>query len=320
MNSVNWPAVEQAVQEHLAAHYDLRGRLTRLPGENLNYRVRSKDEEQFVCKIIEQGTPGLAAADEQRLLAAARTGGFPAELPYIQKTNTRKYETGITIPLKGVWTLRLMNYVHGTVLENQSDISIKTLKNTGEMLARFDRALTGFDHPSLHRTHRWDLAAAGRHREHLALIEKPAHRDLAVWAFQRWDAVRDELPALPRQVIHGDANPENLLTDGETITGLVDFGDSLFNPRVCEPAICIAYLMMGRDDPLAAAAAVVDGYASVIDLDPVERAVLLPLACGRLGVSVCVAAYRRTIDPGNANWFVSLAPALRLLEQLRETA
>ena len=320
MDSVNWPAVEQAVLKGLAEHYGLAGRLDRLAGENLNYRLTLKDERQFVCKIIEQAHPGIAADVEQAVLEAARRGGFPAELPDIRKTNKQNYETGIELPLNGVWSMRVMNYVHGSVLENLSDISVKLLENCGKTLARFDRALAGFDHPSLHRTHRWDLAEAGRQRRHLSRIENPAQRDLVGWAFERWQSVRAELPALPRQVIHGDVNPENLLVEGDDVTGLVDFGDCLFTARVCEPAIGIAYLMMGREDPLAVAESVIDGYTSVIDLAPAERAVLLPLACGRLAVTVCMASYRQTLDPGNANWFVSLAPALRLLEQLRAHA
>jgi Ser/Thr protein kinase RdoA (MazF antagonist) len=315
---VNWPAVEQAVLDCLAEHYGLAGRLERLAGENLNYRLTLKDEQKFVCKIIEQGNPGIAAEVEQSVLGAARAGGFPADLPYIQKTNTRNYDTGINIPINGVWRIRVMHYVRGIVLETVSDISANMLKNTGKTLARFDAALAGFDHPSLHRTHRWNLAEAGRQRRHLGLIEDSARRALVSWGFERWQAVREVLDELPRQVIHGDANPENLLLDGERITGMVDLGDCLFTARACDPAICIAYLMMGREDPLAAAAAVLEGYESVIALEAAERKVLLPLACGRLAVTVCMATYRQTLAPGNANWFVSLAPALRLLEKLRE--
>jgi Ser/Thr protein kinase RdoA (MazF antagonist) len=317
---VNPSAIEQAVLRGLAEHYGLHGRLHRLAGENLNFLLTTNDEQKFVCKVVEQDSQETAAEVEHALLEAARTGGFPAELPYIHKTNTQKYETGINIPMKGVWSMRLMNFVHGTLLENLTDISIKLLENTGRALAGFDRALAGFDHPALHRTHHWDLAAADRHRDRIGLIGDAAQRSLVNWAFERWSEARAVLPALPQQVIHGDANTENLLAEGDAITGLVDLGDCLYGARVCDPAICIAYLMMGRDDPLAVARTVVAGYDSVVELAPAEHEVLLPLACGRLAVTVCMATHRRTIDPGNDNWFVSLAPALRLLEQLRETA
>ncbi len=318
MNPAKPSPVEQAVLENLARHYGLAGRLERLAGENLNFLLTTKDEQKFVCKIVEENSQETAAEVEHALLNAARSGGFKADLPYIRKTNTGKFETGIKIPVNGTWSMRLMSFVRGTILEKLPDISIKLLKNAGRTLALFDRALEGFDHPALHRTHHWDLSEAGRHRDRLGLIAEPEQRDLAAWGFERWEEARAVLADLPQQVIHGDANTENLLAEGGAITGLVDLGDCLYTARACEPAIAIAYLAMGRDDPLAAARAVVEGYTEVIDLEPAEREVLLPLACGRLSMSVCMAAYRQGVDPDNDNWFVSLAPALRLLGQLRD--
>lgn len=318
MNPANPSPLEQAVLENLARHYGLAGSLERLAGENLNFLLTTKDEQKFVCKIVEENSQETAAEVEHALLSAARSGGFTADLPYIRKTNTEKYETGINIPLNGVWSMRLMGFVRGTILEKLPDISLKLLQNAGRTLASFDRALEDFDHPALHRTHHWDVSRAGRHRDRMALIADPAQRALVGWAFERWQEAREVLDGLPQQVIHGDANTENLLAEDDEVTGLVDLGDCLFTARACEPAIAIAYLMMGRDDPLAAARAVIGGYTEVIDLGPGEREVLLPLACGRLAMTVCMAAYRQGVDPRNDNWFVSLAPALRLLGQLED--
>ena len=41
----------------------------------------------------------------------------------------------------------------------------------------------------------------------------------------------------------------NILVRGDRVTGLVDFGDSCFNPAVCDLAICLSYVMMGQDNP-----------------------------------------------------------------------
>jgi hydroxylysine kinase len=122
---------------------------------------------------------------------------------------------------------------------------------------------------------------------------------------------------LPWQFIHGDGNPENIrMMDGRVI-GLLDFGDSCYNPTVCELAICLAYQMMDQADPGAAAEPVIAGYQSLRPLSTPEKAVLEPLVCGRLAVSLSVAAERRQIDESNTNWFVSEAPAWHLLARLR---
>ncbi|MGH8035320.1 MAG: phosphotransferase, partial [Lysobacterales bacterium] len=101
------------------------------------------------------------------------------------------------------------------------------------------------------------------------------------------------------------------------VSGLLDFGDSCFNPAVCELAICLAYQMMGQADPWAVAKAVIAGYESLRPLSVEEKAVLRHLVCGRLAVTLCVATERHQIDADNTNWFVSEAPAWELIAKLR---
>jgi len=106
--------------------------------------------------------------------------------------------------------------------------------------------------------------------------------------------------------------------EGDRVVGLVDFGDSCFNPTICELGVCLPYMMMGREDPLHIAADIVAGYHQASPLSRQERAVLLPLICGRLAVSVSVAADRRRIDPDHLNWFDGDAEAWSLLQYLFE--
>ena len=108
MESNNQPGAEQAALDCLRRDYGLDGRLERLSGENLNFLLTTKDEQKFVIKITEAGSQETPAEVEHAVLEAARAGGFPAGLPYIQKTNKGFYETRIELHMKGIWTLRLM--------------------------------------------------------------------------------------------------------------------------------------------------------------------------------------------------------------------
>jgi Ser/Thr protein kinase RdoA (MazF antagonist) len=309
-------AVEKAIGEWLFRYYGLEGRLERLGGENLNYLLVTLQGEKFVFKAVDDDSAEESAAMEFELLEHARKAGFPLELPYIIKNYKGNIYSRINFPINGDYQARVISFVDGNMLEKYSDISSNLLRNTGKCLAMFDRAIAGFDHPAVHRGHQWELTRAGRHRDKLDLISDPGTRQLADWAFDIWEAVKDTLPDLPQQVIHGDANKENILADSERVTGLVDFGDVCYNARVCELAICLAYMMMDRDDPMAAAAHVIAGYVEEGELFEDELAVLLPLVCGRLAVTVCMASSRLAVDPDNPNWFVSLEPAARLLRTL----
>ena len=179
-------AVEKAIHECLAENCGIEGSLQRLPGENLNYLVTSKDEEKFVLKVVDEHMPAEVVEMETELLEHAKTAGFSLDLPYIHRNYKGKIESGIKIHTKEGKQLRIIEYIRGTGLEKLCDISTKLLKNTGKTLAEFDRAIESFDHPAAHRSHRWNLAEAGQHVDKIALLENEDHRENVAWAFELW--------------------------------------------------------------------------------------------------------------------------------------
>jgi Ser/Thr protein kinase RdoA (MazF antagonist) len=313
-------STSEIVLQAMREHYAIEGSLSRLPGENLNYLVQTKTGEKYIAKIAGEEMPAELVDMEQAALQHAVRARLQLLLPQIIVNKFGNYETGINILNKSINRLRLLHYIDGTNLSEIADISTLLRFNLGKTLACFDQAMAGFDHPAAHRRHRWDLAAAGQHRAKTAWLADPEKRTLLSWAFaQIANCISPVLASLPWQFIHGDANPENIRVTGDRVVGLLDFGDSCYNPAVCDLAICLAYQMMDQADPRAAAAPVIAGYESVRPLTGSERRVLLPLVCGRLAVTISVAIERRRIDADNANWFVSENPAWRLLLYLKSS-
>lgn len=315
---MNSKSVEAKIGEVMFRYYGLEGDLFRLGGENLNYRLTTPAGERYVLKIVGDNCTPESADLELKLLEHARNAHFPIRLPFIIKNYKKQTETRIKLPVSGLHRLRVISFIDGNVLEDRRDISSFLLKNVGKSLALFDKAIEDFDHPAAHLEHDWELVHAGRHRDKLRFIDDLELREQVAWAFDLWQDVQDRLPNLPHQLIHGDANKENILVEGDCVVGLVDFGDACYNPRICELAVCLAYLMMDRDDPMSAAESVIVAYAEEVELNEEELAVLFPLVCGRLAMSICMATSRRSESPENTNWFVSLEPATRLLRQLHD--
>jgi Ser/Thr protein kinase RdoA (MazF antagonist) len=295
--------IEQAAAACLADHYGIEGRLARLPGENLNFRVEQADGHRWVLKIVDQHMPSEVVAMESAALKHAAKAGLDLQLPQIIENKYGNIETGINIHIKGVWRARLIEFLNGKDLSSITDISDLLLQNVGKTLAIYNRAMRGFDHPAAHRVHRWNLVEALQHEGAVDHMLEPARRELLAWAFGGFRQIRPQLDRLPWQFIHGDAHDENLLVQGERISGLVDFGDAGYNPIACELAISLTYLMMRRPDPFEPARLVLDGYQQVSPLSDEELIVLYPLICARLAVTVTVSTGRRAIDPDNPNWF-----------------
>jgi len=289
----------------------------RLPGENRNFLVRGDDGRTFIVKIAGHEVSSEVIDMEFAALRYASNMRTKLQLPEIVENKYGHLETGINLHNKYCRRLRILNYIEGENLSDLSDISDDLQQDLGESLAEFDVVMTGFDHPAAHRSHRWDLARASQHRGSIPSVEDPEKRDVLHWAYDQLENSFSRISGRLRwQFIHGDANPENIRVDGGRVLGLLDFGDSCYNPVACELAICLAYQMMDQKCPLDVAQRIVAAFESVYPLSADERGMLLPLVCARLSVTICVATERRKLDPGNSNWFVSEDPAWRLLRQL----
>ena len=309
--------VEAAVLECLATNYRLQGKLERLAGENLNYSLVTGQGETYVVKIVDQDMPPAVVEMESQAMEYAIAAGFRLQLPQIVRNIHGKIETGIKIHINKLERLRIITFIEGCLLENASDISEELQKNVGNSLAEYNLAMQGFDIPAAHRNHRWNLAEAGQHRDKIELIMDPEKQALLRWGFDTWEQAKPRLDSLPRQFIHGDMNRENIMVQGDRVIGLLDFGDSCFNPTVCDLAICLAYMMMDRADPLETAAIVTSAYQELRPLSDDEESVLFPLICGRLVVSLAISAWRQSIDPGHPNWFEGDDSSWELLEYLQ---
>jgi Ser/Thr protein kinase RdoA (MazF antagonist) len=92
-------------------------------------------------------------------------------------------------------------------------------------------------------------------------------------------------------------NDYNVLVESDRVTGLIDFGDIVYSWTVGELAVALAYVVLGKKDPWAEAAHVVEGYTE--EFENVEQEVLGKLVRLRLAMSVCLAAHQQRQRPEN---------------------
>ena len=298
----------------LASEYGLEATLQALPGENRNFLATTEVGERFVLKIATEKSALGALELEHAVLDHVAASGLDLEIPVTVATAAGQTSAHHRSVEGSAWLARLSRAVPGRSLGKAGPAVPELLRRLGRTLGSLDRVLRGFDHPAAQRTHPWDLSAASAHRHAIPLVPDPGRRRDLEWAFHLWTAsAAPRLSELPRSVIHGDANDENVMVADGRIVGLLDFGDCLQNPTVCELAIALAYAMFDQKEPLEAGAHVVGGYDEIRPLETAELEVLFPLVCGRLAVSVAVAAERRTRDPERREWFVTEERAWTLL-------
>src|SRR6266536_2524919 len=119
------------------------------------------------------------------------------------------------------------------------------------------------------------------------------------------------LAEFDHQAIHRDfhwdlANGQSVI--GQSVIGLIDFGDMVHSFTVADLAVAIAYAMLNKPDPLAVAAEIVKGYHAEYALIEDEIAALFGLARLRLCVSVCIGAHQRRLRPDDDYLTISQRP------------
>jgi 4-aminobutyrate aminotransferase-like enzyme len=187
-------------------------------------------------------------------------------------------------------------------------------------------ALASFDYPALHRDFHWDLVrATSTTARWLPLVHDAEWRSFVereVTAIH--GRLEPLLPGLRRSIVHNDANDHNVIVEDrgpattarQAVSGLIDFGDALFSIRVADAAVAIAYAVLGKADPLSAAAAIVSGYHRANPFDDGELAALFDLVKLRLCLSVAVAAHQQPHRPSDPYLGVSQQPIRETLPML----
>jgi len=309
--------VDQA-QELASRHWGLISVAHELPSSiDQNFRLDTAGGS-FVLKISNSTElPEYLAAQIRALEHLARTPGAVLRVPEVVHCSDGR--SVVQAEEHPVW---LVTWVDGMPIARLAARPPELLRAVGRVLGELDRRLTGFDDPAVHREFRWDLMQAPAILALTGNIEDSAGRDLVRRRLRRFETeVIPRLARLPFQVVHNDANDHNVLVcpaGGSRFQpcGLLDFGDMMWTPRVCEPAIAMAYAMLGTGAPVESARAVLSGYQESLPLSAAEIEVLPDLIEARLCVSVTISAYERMCDPNNAFVMVSEAPAWRILDWL----
>lgn len=310
-----------------AGLYGLKATARSLPSErDQNFQLIAASGEAFVLKIARADERAEELDLQNRALEwmMARHPSLP--LPRVSPTRSGAPMERVPGADGQSHLVRLLTHLPGATLATVRPHTPLLLRRLGSFLAELDRGLAGFDHPAApNRDLDWDpkraLAVIGRLKD---AIRDPALRaQIERVLEQHAEFAAPLLPALRHGVIHNDANDHNVLVSAagfheREIAGLVDFGDMVESWTVAEAAVAAAYAMLGKPDPLAAAAHVVAGYHEVSPLSEAELAVVYPLACLRLCTSLCLSAQRRTTEPENGYLTISEAPARQAFESLRD--
>ncbi len=315
------PAVGLArIREAVEAQFGLFGDYAPLISErDQNFRLTTAGGDKYVVKVTSAVEPGLVSEFQIAALLHLedRGSGVPRVIRTMDGRKSGKVSGG-----EDDHKLRVVSYLAGVPLASVP-IDRELASEFGAALARLDAGLRDFSHPGDQPVLLWDLQRAVELRGLLVHIDHSDTRrsvEQALGDFQEF--VMPALGALRSQVIHGDANPGNVLVDpvSRRVTGLIDVGDMLRAPLVFDLAIAASYLRGEDINPLQIMIPFFAGYCSVTSLSDVEKALLFDLVRTRLATTITLLFWRLSArpddDPYRAKTMQEEADAIRFLGAL----
>ena len=301
-----------AVHEAVAAAsevWGLKAHATPLPGErDANFLLEDDSGDRFVLKISSASERPERLGLQQSLIA--RVGErdpalrLPEAVPTIAGALPGRRDFG-----GREHRVRLFRHLEGLPLSAFRRRPHALLDAVGRLAGRVQRALDGFDHPELEVR---EIPWAPAHAPAVIAAASEVLRGEDTSGIYRSvaDSIEGHLPdllALPAGSLHNDANDDNLLLAAGTPEtakpediALLDFGDSVRGPLICEAATAALYTAATAFDPLPAAARVLAGFAGERALSEREADLFGVALAVRALVSASVAALRRTRVAGAA--------------------
>lgn len=290
-----------------AAHWGLTGTLHPLTSErDQNHRLDTS-QGSFTLKLANPAEP--AALTSFQTLALLHTATMAPDLPTPRVVPATDGRTIIPTP---DGALRLLTWLPGTPLAHlpRSPLLASAI---GAALGRLDATLVDFTHPAADHHLLWDIRNALDLAPLLPALPDDLRPRIAAFLERYRDQTAPALAELPRQVIHGDFNPHNLLgdpADPTRLTGILDFGDMTLSHRICDLAVAASYLIE-PDNPTALLVPLVRAYHQTNPLTENELRLFPDLVTARLATTLTITSWRAARYPENAPYILRNAPTSR---------
>ncbi|MGV8989266.1 MAG: phosphotransferase [Cypionkella sp.] len=296
------------------AHWGLTGSLAALTSErDLNYRLTTP-ASRYVVKLANPAEPVAVTRFQTRALLHLETSALP--VPRVLRTTVGATEVATPHGM-----LRVLTYLDGQPLHLTTK-STTQRQAIGRVAALLTLGLQGFTDPAARQDLQWDIRHAARLRPLLPHIPK----DLRTLCTATLNSFEDEvLPHLADcrwQVVHNDLNPHNLLTDPADptkIAGILDFGDMVETPLVCDMAVAASY-QVDPDAPFDSLADFARAYHATLPLTALEQGLFPALTATRMLTTLAIASARAARYPDNAPYILrnvgSASAGLRALQNL----
>ena len=298
-----------AARELLREHWALEPlSLVRLPSErDQNFRVDTA-AGRYVLKIANRAEPAGVTRLQTAALRHVAACDPDVPVPRVMPTGAGAHEAFVDGS-----TVRLLTWMHG-VPWHLAPASRAQRRSVATGHARLVLALGGFASDQRPAELQWDVQHAAKLRDQLDVVPAELRRavEAALDCFEARAAPM--LARLPRQFVHNDIQPHNVVVDAQDtdrMSGILDFGDFAYTPAVCDLGVAAAYQVLPGAHPLETVGEYVAAFHAARPLEACELEALPALILARQATTIVITSRRALTHADNAAYILRNQPATR---------
>lgn len=290
-------------------HFGLAGSAVTLSSErDETFLIRTPGGCGYILKIANPAERRDVL--EFQMQALVHLAGKALALPLPKVVPTKEGEMVVALPFGNQRRfVRMLTFLEGQQLY-RAPRSPEQMQALGEALALLGKGLADFKWQVPQQDLLWDICNAAALSELVVEVD-PSRRTMVSDALDGFDRLASgPINNLPRQVIHNDFNPHNILvsqSDPSIVAGVIDFGDMVEAPLVNDLAVALSY-QVGADNGLEDAIGVLAAYHRLRPLDRAEIACLPTLLRTRLAMTVIITEWRAGLHPENRDYILRNHP------------
>ena len=273
------------------------------------HKITSQKGNNYTLKIYPFSEDNWTDLEAENQILLALKSKLNYDLPFPIENRENQLLTKLDGKI-----IRLLHYVEGTFWGDQKTNEL-FLTSLGTEMANIDIQLSQINPGAIkYRNLQWDLNHLLENVDLLKYVLDPVDKKFILYFFDQFETFTlPKLKKLPRQLIHNDFNPWNVLTDESKISGLIDFGDMVYSARINELAVCLSYVLSESEDITKDLRTVLHSYHTIYPLLTEELDLLYHLIAGRIITSLVNSAEGKVKNPDNEYIQISEKPYRQLL-------
>lgn len=269
-----------------------------------NFHLRTQDGVEFVLKIANASEAEAVIAFQNAVMRH-----LEANDPYLPAPHVIPSRDGALHFLERGHLTRMLTFRAGRLMYEAQRTPLLR-RSLGKSHARLSKALASFAGEVPPGDLFWDVQRAQQLRPLLKHIASPERAKVLEATLDRFEtAALPWLEGAPKQVIHNDLNPHNVVVDDDgAVSGVIDFGDMVSAPLICDVAVAAAYHVRHDATPMADALEYMEAFCAERTLNAQELSLIPTLVAMRLAMTVLITNWRADLYPDNRTYILRNEP------------